>query len=100
MKTKNKTRVAVKIGNSKVRFNCYAVAVNVQGWEWFLIKESDEQLKEDIANGIAFCFVQSPLCPEGEYGSEYEANILEHSQSIGSPWESMPPVGYQWEDQL
>ena len=93
-----KYRTAVNLQNPKIKFKCYKVHVHITGWEWFLTFTSVKQYKKDAKDNISDCFVQSPMCPEGEFGSLYIDELAKmHS---GTPDESLPPQGWQWEDQL
>jgi hypothetical protein len=46
------------------------------GWTWYVCKKYQTPEKE-ATNRYArwFCYVTSPLCPEGEYGDVYVSEI-------------------------
>ena len=91
-----KFRKAVKLDNPKIKFKCYAVYVHMSGWEWFCTFTSQKQYKKDCKDNITDCFVQSPICPEGEFGSSYITDLQKYHK--GTPWEALAPVGFKWED--
>lgn len=40
-----------------------------KGWTWYVLRKY--QANDDKPYAIAFCFVTSPYCPEGEFGDTY-----------------------------
>ena len=53
------------------------------GWTWYVLKKYQTPEKE-AANPYArwFCFVKSPICPEGEYGDTYISDITRYAQKV------------------
>lgn len=91
-----KTRKSINVHNSEINFECVKLFVNLKGWEWFITYDED-YWTEDLNNGIYSCFVQSPMCPKGEFGTVYIKEVEEFGTE-GDPFEAMPPVGYKWEE--
>lgn len=87
-------RKTEKVSNSDVNFECAGVYISLRalGWEWFVIEKADE-------NNNAYGFVQSPLCPEGEFGY---FNLNEIKDAIGNIKletnleDVLPPAGFRW----
>lgn len=46
-------------------------------WKWAVLKKW--QANDDKPYGRWFCFVTSPLCPEGEYGDVYVKDIKDYA---------------------
>ena len=93
-----KFRRAVNLKNKKIKIKVYAVYVHYTGWEWFCTFTSQKQYKSDAKDNITDCFVQSPICPEGEFGSSYISDLAKYHK--GTPEEALAPQGWQWEDLL
>lgn len=70
-------------------FDCIGCFVSIKaiGWEWFVIEDHSDE-------GYYYGFVQSPFCPEGEFGSFG----VDELKSIGAIFEYadkiMPPQNY------
>jgi len=47
-------------------------------WTWKVLKKY--QINDDKPFARWFCFVTSPLCPEGEYGDVYVSEIKQVAQ--------------------
>lgn len=56
--------------------NPYEIWRNGSGWEWRILKRYQTPEKEKL-NPYArvFCFVTSPMCPDGEFGDTYIRDI-------------------------
>jgi hypothetical protein len=53
------------------------------GWTWKIVKHyqaADAELKNQYAR--VFCFVTSPLCPEGEYGDTWCRDIPGYMKNL------------------
>jgi hypothetical protein len=63
-------------GKTRTKETPYEVWANAQGWTWRVLKKYQSETKE-AENPYArwFCFVTSPMCPEGEYGDVYVREI-------------------------
>ena len=92
-----KFRVAVMSSNPKITMKVYRVSVHMSGWEWYWIMDNEKQRKKDAKDDITGCFVQSPICPEGEFGFSSISDLNKYHG--GGPWEAMAPVGWYWEDE-
>ena len=44
------------------------------GWEWRVLRKYQKNDAHLYARW--FCFVTSPICPEGEYGDVYAASVI------------------------
>jgi len=63
----------------------YEIYANGNGWVWNVLKKyqaPDTEAKNEYARW--FCFVTSPLCPQGEHGDVYVREILSKSHKV---WE-------------
>lgn len=89
------TRLCVNVETPELKFECFKVGANIKGWEWFLIYDK-ENYENDLKNGLYLAFVQSPLCPKGEYGFVGVDEFNKYTNAVGSPNECLPPVGYKW----
>lgn len=61
------------------------------GWEWFTTEIEDENYR--------FGLVQSPICPEGEFGSFYLPEIREIGGNVlieTNVRACLPPSGWEW----
>ena len=76
------TKLKNPFGKGRPKDSPYAIYSNYQGWEWHVCKTYQRPDKEQ-GNQYArwFCFVMSPLCPEGEYGDVYISDILGGGQA-------------------
>jgi len=88
-----KKRTAVRPHNPNLSFECIGiyVAAGAMGWEWYVM--------EDQGDGVMYGFVQSPLCPEGEFGcfsvneiGQFGAKFTDDLRDV------LPPQGYVWKD--
>lgn len=63
-------------GKMRDKSKPYEVWENSRGWQWRVLKKYQTPEKE-AANSFArwFCFVTSPMAPEGEYGDCYVKDI-------------------------
>ena len=52
----------------------------VNSWTWKVLKKW--QSDDNKPFGRWFCFVTSPLCPEGEYGDVYVSEIKKNAVRI------------------
>lgn len=48
------------------------------GWTWHVLKKYQANDGQPFARW--FCFVTSPMCPEGEYGDVYVLDIVLHAR--------------------
>jgi len=55
----------------------YEVWKNAYGWTWNVLKKW--QADDNKPFGRWFCFVTSPMCPEGEYGDVYVSEIKQNA---------------------
>lgn len=60
--------------------NPYEVWGNRQGWTWKVLKKW--QADDNKPYGRWFCFVTSPLCPEGEHGDVYVKDIKGNAERM------------------
>ncbi len=54
------------------------------GWTWNVLKKwqgPEAEAKSPYARW--FCFVTSPMCPEGEYGDVYVTEITDVARKVG-----------------
>lgn len=53
------------------------------GWTWNVLKKYQTPEKE-ATNPFArwFCFVTSPICPDGEYGDTYIRDITRYARKV------------------
>ena len=66
------------------RANAYEVWQSFDGtWTWYVLKKWQTPEKE-AANPYArwFCDVVTPICPNGEMGDTYVADIKQHARRI------------------
>lgn len=65
------------LAKSRDKAQPYATFENAQGWKWNVLK-TYKQPKSEAKDQYArwFCFVTSPLCPEGEFGDTYKKDVL------------------------
>lgn len=61
------------------------------GWTWRVLKKWQADDYKPYARW--FCFVTSPICPEGEYGDVYVAEIKRHARKV-PPGIGMMMSGY------
>lgn len=50
------------------------------GWTWNVLKKYQANDKKEFARWLVF--VTSPICPDGEMGDEYAANIIGHAVCV------------------
>jgi len=50
------------------------------GWTWKVLKKW--QADDNKPHARWFCFVTSPMCPEGELGDVYVADIVNHATKV------------------
>ena len=65
------------LAKSRDKAQPYATFENAQGWKWNVLmtyKQPKSEAKDQYA--LWFCFVTSPLCPEGELGDTYKKDVL------------------------
>ena len=75
------------LAKSRDKAQPYATFENAQGWKWNVLK-TYKQPKSEAKDQYAlwFCFVTSPLCPEGELGDTYKREVLQFADlSYASP---------------
>ena len=61
--------------------NPYEIWVNIDhSWTWLVLKKL--QVDDNKPYARWFCFVTSPMCPEGEYGDVYVSDIKEYAGRI------------------
>lgn len=53
------------------------------GWTWYVLKKYQSP-ENEAKNPEArwFCFVTSPLCPEGEYGDVWVSDITTYARKV------------------
>lgn len=78
-------------GGASIRI--YAIWVNL-GWEWFATKKPTRKMI--ICEGL----VQSPIVPDGEWGSWYirEVEGFTCAKNVQELTSCLPPKGYEWTD--
>jgi len=65
------------LGKTRDWSNPYATFENDSGWKWNVLKAWKQpagEAKDEYA--MWYCFVTSPMCPEGEYGDTYKSDVL------------------------
>lgn len=71
------------------------------GWTWNVLKKYQSPEKE-TGNKFArhFCFVTSPLCPDGEYGDTYVHEYQQYSTRVDkvepAPLGGLPASAKHW----
>lgn len=76
----------------KQKFKCKGIFIAPQiGWEWYVIT--------DHGNRTMFGYVQSPLCPEGEFG-DFSLDDVQgcNAHFFGENEVFTPPVGWDWKE--
>ena len=56
--------------------DAYEIWQNNTGWTWYVLKKY--QANDDKAFARWYCWVTSPIMPNGEFGDEYVENITEN----------------------
>jgi len=56
------------------------------GWTWLVLKKYQSNDLKEYAR--AFCFVTSPICPDGEYGDTYIADYKHFANLIETDYET------------
>jgi len=69
----------------------YEVYACLQGWEWFVVEKPN-------GDDLRYGFVQSPLCPDGEFGSFSLSEIRKSVKLSGGKCFNgcLPPQGWRW----
>jgi len=68
-------------GKSASKQKPYAVYRSSHGWTWAVLKtykRPDKEAGDQYARW--FTFVTSPLCPEGEFGDTYAADVKQNGR--------------------
>lgn len=60
--------------------NPYEVWMNNSGWTWKVLKKWQADDHKPYARW--FCYVTSPMCPEGEMGDCYAKDIMQYATKV------------------
>lgn len=81
------------IDPNKKEVNILGLFVGIRqaiGWEHFVLK------RYKGTNDVVYGFVQSPICPEGEYGDFSVSEIKPHAIYSDDLENAFPPEGWKW----
>lgn len=78
----------IPCGKIRPKDRPYEVWENGTGWTWRVLRKYQGSAKEK-ANPYArwYCYVTSPLCPDGEYGDVYRNEVTSYARLIATDYD-------------